>query len=53
MPQLPPLSHWAKESQVEAGADALGTAALAAEADKATPAMETAARVTPRRAAVL
>ena len=52
MPQLPLLSHWARESQTELDV-AVGTAALAAEADRATPAIETAARVAPRRATVL
>ena len=47
MPQLPLLSHWARESHVEAGAAALGTAALAAEAESATPAIETADDLAP------
>src|ERR671926_1346567 len=50
--QLPPLSHWARASQVEALV-AVGVAAFAAVAESARVAAETAARVTPRRAAVL
>src|SRR6478735_231582 len=45
--QLPPLSHCASASHVD-----VGVAALAAVAERAKPAAETAARVTPRRAAV-
>jgi hypothetical protein len=45
--QLPPLSHCAKASHVD-----VLVAALAAVADRASPAAEIAATVAPRRAAV-